>query len=264
MRRFKLILEYDGTHFAGFQKQPGRVRTVQGVLEEALFKLTGEKITVVGAGRTDSGVHALGQVVHFETSSTIPVERFPAALNGHLPSDMAVLEAAAVNASFHARYDALKKKYCYLVFNSRKPVAIWRHHCYHFPAPLDLSAMKECAQVFIGEHDFTAFSAVGSSVKSTVRHVFSMDIEKKGEWFRFLSTADGFLYKMMRLMVGTLLEVGRGKLSPAQVKRILEEGKRGRGGPAVPPQGLYLVRVYYQDDEEVNKGDCLDSALPIP
>ena len=264
MRRLKLILEYDGTHFAGFQKQSGKVRTVQGVLEEALFQLTGEKINVVGAGRTDSGVHALGQVVHFETSSTIPVDRFPAALNGHLPSDLAVLEAAAVNASFHARYDALKKKYCYLVFNSRKPVAIWRRHCYHFPVPLDLSAMKECAQVFVGEHDFTAFSAVGSSVKSTVRHVFSMNIEKKGEWIRFISIANGFLYKMVRLMVGTLLEVGRGKLSPAQVKHILEEGKRGHGGPTVPPQGLYLVKVYYQADEEVNKGVCLDSGLPIP
>ena len=142
-------------------------------------------------------------------------------------------------------------------------MAIWRHHCYHFPTPLDLSAMKECAQVFVGEHDFTAFSAVGSSVKSTVRQVFSMDIEKKGEWISFISIADGFLYKMMRLMVGTLLEVGRGKLSPAQVKQILEEGKRGRGGPAVPPQGLYLVKVYYRADEEVNKGDCLDSGLPI-
>jgi tRNA pseudouridine38-40 synthase len=264
MRRLKLTLEYDGTHFAGFQKQSGQIRTVQGVLEKALYKLTGEEIAVVGAGRTDSGVHALGQVVHFDTSSTIPEDRFPAALNGHLPSDMAVLEAAAVNASFHARYDALKKKYCYLIYNSRKPVAIWRHHCYHFPAPLDLALMKECAQDLCGEHDFTAFSAVGSSVKSTVRHVFLVDMEKTGEWIRISAIANGFLYKMMRLMVGTILEVGRGKLAPALVKQIMEEGKRGCGGPAVPPQGLYLVKVFYQADTKVSQGICLDSGLPIP
>lgn len=250
MRRLKVTLEYDGTHFAGFQKQSGtNQRTVQGVLEDALARLTGEETPVTGAGRTDSGVHALGQVVHFETSSPIPVERFSKALNGHLPPDIAALGADLVDASFHARYSALGKKYCYLVFNSRKPLALWRNHCYRFPVPLDLVAIKESAKILTGEHDFRAFSATGSSVKSTVRHLFILDAEQRGEWIKFTAIGNGFLYKMMRLIVGTLLEVGSGKLSPAQVKQILDKGERGQGGSAVPPQGLYLVQVFYHEGD---------------
>lgn len=246
MRRLKVTLEYDGTHFAGFQKQSDKnLRTVQGVLEESLVRLTGEETLVTGAGRTDSGVHAYGQVVHFETGSSIPVERFCKALNGQLPPDLAAVDAAVVDDSFHARYSALGKEYCYLVFNSRKPLALWRNHCYRYPFPLNLAAVKESAAVLSGEHDFRAFSAAGSSVKSTVRHLFSLDVEKQGEWIRFTVKGNGFLYKMMRLIVGTLLKVGYGKLSPDQVKQILERGERGQGGSTVPPQGLYLVQVFY-------------------
>ncbi|HHV34886.1 MAG TPA: tRNA pseudouridine(38-40) synthase TruA [Syntrophomonadaceae bacterium] len=246
MRRLKVTLEYDGTHFAGFQKQAGtNLRTVQGVLGEALVKLTGEETVIIGAGRTDSGVHALGQVVHFETGSSIPVERFCKALSGKLPSDIAAIDAAEVDTSFHARRSALGKKYCYLVFNSRKPLALWRNHCYRFPFPLDMAAVKECAAILTGKHDFRAFSAAGSSVKSTVRHLFSLDAEQQGEWIRFTVIGDGFLYKMMRLIVGTLLKVGCGKLTTDQVKQILERGERGQGGFTAPPQGLYLVQVIY-------------------
>lgn len=259
MRRLKVTLEYDGTHFAGFQKQSGTdLRTVQGVLEESLVRLTGKETPITGAGRTDSGVHALGQVVHFETGSSIPVERFCRALNGKLPPDIKALDAVEVDASFHARRSASGKKYRYLVFNSRKPLALWRNYCYRFPFPLEMARVKECAAVLTGEHDFRAFSAAGSSVKSTVRHLYSVDAEQQGDWVRFSVIGNGFLYKMMRLIVGTLLETGCGKLSPGQVKQILEKGERGRGGLTAPPQGLYLVQVYYQD------GFILDRDISIP
>ncbi|MDD2554947.1 MAG: tRNA pseudouridine(38-40) synthase TruA [Syntrophaceticus sp.] len=246
MRRLKVTLEYDGTEFAGFQKQTGtKQRTVQGVLEESLFRLTGEKIAAIGAGRTDSGVHAYGQVVHFETGSTIPVERFCEALTGQLPPDIAAVDATVVDPSFHARYSAVAKKYCYLVFNSRKPIALWRNYCYRYPFPLNISAAKECAEVFIGEHDFRAFSASGSSERSTVRHLYSVDTEQQGDLVKLTVVGSGFLYKMMRLIVGTLLEVGSGKLSIEQVRQILNTGERGKGGATAPPQGLYLVKVFY-------------------
>ncbi|MDD4262352.1 MAG: tRNA pseudouridine(38-40) synthase TruA [Syntrophaceticus schinkii] len=259
MRRLKVTLEYDGTHFAGFQKQSGTdLRTVQGVLEESLVRLTGKETPITGAGRTDSGVHALGQVVHFETGSSIPVERFCRALNGKLPPDIKALDAVEVDASFHARRSASGKKYRYLVFNSRKPLALWRNYCYRFPFPLEMARVKECAAVLTGEHDYRAFSAAGSSVKSTVRHLYSVDAEQQGDWVRFSVIGNGFLYKMMRLIVGTLLETGCEKLSPGQVKQILEKGERGRGGFTAPPQGLYLVQVYYQD------GFILDRDISIP
>lgn len=259
MRRLKVTLEYDGTHFAGFQKQSGTdLRTVQGVLEESLVRLTGKETPITGAGRTDSGVHALGQVVHFETGSSIPVERFCRALNGKLPPDIKALDAVEVDASFHARRSASGKKYRYLVFNSRKPLALWRNYCYRFPFPLEMARVKECAAVLTGEHDYRAFSAAGSSVKSTVRHLYSVDAEQQGDWVRFSVIGNGFLYKMMRLIVGTLLETGCEKLSPGQVKQILEKGERGRGGFTAPPQGLYLVQVYYQE------GFILDRDISIP
>jgi tRNA pseudouridine38-40 synthase len=226
MRRLKVTLEYDGTHFAGFQKQSGTdLRTVQGVLEESLVRLTGKETPITGAGRTDSGVHALGQVVHFETGSSIPVERFCRALNGKLPPDIKALDAVEVDASFHARRSASGKKYRYLVFNSRKPLALWRNYCYRFPFPLEMARVKECAAVLTGEHDYRAFSAAGSSVKSTVRHLYSVDAEQQGDWVRFSVIGNGFLYKMMRLIVGTLLETGCEKLSPGQVKQKHHQGK---------------------------------------
>lgn len=267
MVRVKATLEYDGTNFAGFQKQTGTgLRTVQGVLEEALFRLTGEEIVINGSGRTDSGVHALGQVVHFDTETPIPVERIPAALRRQLPPDLVALDAAMADASFHARYSALGKKYCYLVLNSRMSTALWRNRCYQCPYSLDLGAMRRAAEDLTGEHDFRGFSATGSSVKNTVRRIFSFAITaSQGDWIWFTVTADGFLYKMVRLMVGTLLEVGRGRMPSQQVREILDSGERGKGGPALPPQGLYLMKVYYPGDAETGEsGFFLDRMGLIP
>lgn len=245
-RYLKLTLEYDGTGFHGFQKQTGTGRrTVQGILEEALKQLTGEEVRTFGAGRTDAGVHALGQVVHFATRVRIPISRFPIALNGILPSDLVVIKGEEVDVGFHARYRALAKKYCYLVLNQVRPSALWRNYCYCFPKPLSVDLMQEGARFLEGFHDFRVFSAVGSNVKSTLRCIFSFRVRKTGNWITFTAVADGFLYKMMRLMVGTLLGIGGKKFSPAKIEEILASGARGLGGPALPPQGLYLVRIYY-------------------
>ncbi len=251
MRYLKLTLEYDGTNFCGFQKQTGTgLRTVQGVLEAALQKLTGEPVRTFGAGRTDAGVHALGQVVHFATQAKIPVDRFPAALNGVLPSDLVVKKGEEVDSSFHARYSAFAKKYCYLILNSKHPSALWHKRCCYFPYPLNVDLMRDAARCLEGYHDFQAFSAAGSNVKNTTRHLFSFRVVRQRDWIGFVVTAEGFLYKMVRLMGGTLLEVGREKFPPQRVQEILASGRRGQGGPALPPQGLYLVRIYYPGEGE--------------
>ncbi|MGB9791936.1 MAG: tRNA pseudouridine(38-40) synthase TruA [Thermacetogeniaceae bacterium] len=263
MRYLKLTLEYDGSEFSGWQKQTGSgLRTVQGVLEEALLKLTGERIATCGAGRTDAGVHALGQVVSFATKATIPASRFPAALNGLLPPDVVVKGCEEVDASFHARYSAVAKEYRYLIWNERLPSALWRRYSHHVSLPLDEVAMQEAARYLQGRHDFIAFSAAGSSAKTTVRNVISFKVTRHGRWVVMEVVADGFLYKMVRLMAGTLVAVGIGKYKPQDVLEILESRARGRGGPALPPQGLYLVRIYYSGEEIARANEESTPLLP--
>ncbi|MDH7577494.1 MAG: tRNA pseudouridine(38-40) synthase TruA [Bacillota bacterium] len=265
MRYLKLTLEYDGTNFSGFQKQTGTgLRTVQDILEAALEKLTGERIRTFGAGRTDAGVHALGQVVHFATQARIPVDRFPFALNSVLPPDLIVKKSEEVDVSFHARYSALAKKYCYLILNRKHPSPLWRKRCYYFPHSLDVSFMQEGTRYLEGYHDFLAFSAAGNNVKSTKRNIFSFRIARRGDWICLMVTADGFLYKMVRLMGGTILEVGRGKFPPSRIRDILASGERGQGGPALPPQGLYLVRVYYPGEEFYLGKEAPEAQFPPP
>lgn len=250
MRYLRLTLEYDGTGFSGWQKQTGcGLRTVQGVLENALETLTGERIRIFGAGRTDAGVHALGQVAHFAAVTGIPADRFPAAMNGLLPPDVVIKEGAEVNGSFHARFTACAKQYRYLILNRRYPSAIWRNYCHHVPQRLDRKAIEEAARYFVGRQDFLAFSATGSNAKTSVRNIFACQVSQADDWVMFTVTADGFLYKMMRLMAGTLLEVGLGRFPPGKVREILTSKTRGRGGSALPSRGLYLLRVYYPGEE---------------
>jgi tRNA pseudouridine38-40 synthase len=251
MRYLKLTLQYDGTDFCGWQKQTGTAqRTVQGVLEEALSSLTGEVVNTTGAGRTDAGVHALEQVVHFSTSSGIPMERFAPALNSMLPPDLTVSSSVAVGASFHARYDVCAKKYGYLILNRRTPSALWHNYSYWVSLRLDEDLIQRGAEYLIGEHDFRAFSATGSNVKSTTRNILSFQVQRLGDWVSLTVVGNGFLYRMVRLMAGTLLAVGMGKWPPEAVKEILVTGERGHGGPALPPEGLYLMRIYYQGDDQ--------------
>lgn len=250
-RCLKLTLEYDGTNFYGFQKQSGTdLRTVQGVLEAALEQLTGGTHVTVGAGRTDAGVHALGQVVGLAIESGIPTERWPAALNGVLPPDVAIKSAEEVDASFHARCSAKAKEYCYLILNRPQRSAIWHQYSYHVPRRLDLERMAQGAGRFTGTCNFRAFSAAGSSAKSTVREVYTSAVFQSGDWIGFRVSANGFLYKMVRLMTGMLVEIGLGRASPEKIDELLVTGERGEGGPTLPPRGLFLLRIAYGDEPE--------------
>ncbi|HBT20937.1 MAG TPA: tRNA pseudouridine(38-40) synthase TruA [Peptococcaceae bacterium] len=244
----KLTIQYDGTNFNGWQvqKMHPQARTVQGVLEKALERIVKEPIKLIGAGRTDSGVHAKGQVANFHTTRPIPVEKWPIALNSILPPDVAVIEAEEVPEKFHARYWAKRKTYYYYILNRRYPDVFLRNYAYYISQKLNLEDMRRAAQLILGTHDFRSFCAAGSSVKNYRRTVFEADFSFKGELLIFKITADGFLHKMVRLIMGTLIEIGRGKYPSSWMKEVLEARDVKKSGPAAPPHGLYLCKVYYE------------------
>ncbi|OUN00821.1 MAG: tRNA pseudouridine(38,39,40) synthase TruA [Firmicutes bacterium ZCTH02-B6] len=248
MRNIRCVVAYDGTEFLGFQRQAGG-QTVQGVLEDAVASLTGEQVRVLGAGRTDAGVHAAGQVVAFRTASRIPVERWPYALNSRLPPSVVVTDAAEAPAQFHPRRDAVAKVYQYTIWNGRFPSPFWSRWALHVPTPLDVEAMAQAAAMLVGRHDFAAFRAAGSTpVKSTVRHLMNLAVERcprEPECVRIVARADGFLYHMVRNIAGTLLVVGQGRRPPGWVAEVLAGRRREAAGPTAPAHGLCLVRVEY-------------------
>lgn len=247
MRNIKVVVAYDGTNYHGFQEQRGtKFQTVQGVLENRLSRLAGREIKVYGAGRTDSGVHARGQVVNFDAGDwPIPPEKVAYALNSILPRDIAAISSAEVPAEFHARFSAVAKTYCYTVYNGRVPSPFWRLYSYHLPCPLDVEAMGEGAKKLIGRHDFAAFRALGTPVRTTVRCLMEASVRREGEIIRLGFKADGFLYHMARMICGTLIRVGLGKLPPGDVKKILEARNSLLAGPTAPARGLCLERVEY-------------------
>lgn len=247
MRNIKLTIEYDGTNYHGFQTQdaPKRLPTIQDHLEAALSKITKEDIKINGSGRTDAGVHARGQVVNFLTNCTIAIERVVDALNSTLPFDIVVLKAEEVNVDFHARYSAKRKTYQYFIFNRRTRDAFSYKYSHHIPWKLDLVAMVEAAKYIIGTHDFTTFKASGSSVKDNVRTVIDLKLEQTGPMIIIEITANGFLYNMVRIIVGTLIKVGSGKLQPDDVKTIIAKKDRKLAGLTAPPNGLVLKSVEY-------------------
>jgi tRNA pseudouridine38-40 synthase len=246
-RNIRLLLEYDGTRYHGWQRQKDDP-SIQQVLEEALARLTGEAIGLIGSGRTDAGVHALGQVANFRTASGIPLKAFHDGLNSMLPRDIAVLEATEAEPSFHARKSARAKTYEYHILNrpTRSPLA--HHYAWWISHKLDLAAMTAAGAVLPGEHDFTAFRASGSDNINPVRRVLAAAWRDfPGGWLTFTITATGFLRGMVRSLVGTMLEVGRGKAPPTLLAELLESHARHLAGPTAPPQGLYLVEVFYED-----------------
>jgi tRNA pseudouridine38-40 synthase len=241
-----LWVGYDGTDFAGFQTQTNG-RSVQGVLEEALGELYGRRVRVRGASRTDSGVHARMQVVAFDLwpgDRTIPVERLALALAGHLPPDVAVVAAHKVPLGFLPRR-ARSKTYRYRILNRLAPCALRRRVVWHLTHPLDVEAMAQAARLFIGRHDFAALGSAGSPRQSTVREVYSLRVWREGDEVRVEVTANGFLYRMARTLVGSLVEVGRGRWGASYLKEVLDRGDRRQAGPTAPPQGLCLVQVEY-------------------
>lgn len=246
-RRIRLTVEYDGTAYAGWQRQLN-AQSVQQRLEEAIRRLTGEEVNVTGASRTDAGVHALGQVAHFDTASRIPGDKFSFALNTVLPEDIRVSASRETRPDFHARFDAKGKLYRYLIHNHPHASAIGRNTHAHAIYPLDEALMHEEAQRAVGTHDFAAFAASGSIVKDTVRTIHEARVLRSGNEVEFLVRGDGFLYNMVRILAGTLIAVGSGKLEPGAISRALRSGNRLDLGVTAPARGLTLMRVYYDDD----------------
>lgn len=244
MYNIKLILEYDGTAYAGWQRQDNAL-TVQQMLEEAVHKVTGEQIRITGSGRTDSGVHARGQTAHFKTLVKIPADRFSFALNALLPRDIRVLHSEEVPLIFHARYSATGKRYRYEMLIHPHSTAIGYRYLWHLRPPLNVQAMKEACTHLPGTHDFAAFQASGAAVKTTVRTIRQAALIDHPPHLTFVIEGDGFLYNMVRIIVGTLVEIGRGKRSPESIQNIIISKDRNQAGPTAPPQGLFLDAVYY-------------------
>jgi tRNA pseudouridine38-40 synthase len=246
MRNFRLTLSYDGTDFHGWQVQPG-LRTVQQVLEEAVQRLTGERLRVNASGRTDTGVHAVGQVVNFHSETALSPDVLRRALNAHLPEDVAVREAVEVPLGFDANRDARRKLYRYVVHDGEVADLFMRRYCHHTRYRLDAAAMARAAAVLRGTHDFRCFETEWPNRASSVRTVTHLALNRMGDWLWLDVEADGFLYNMVRAIAGTLLNVGRGHWPEAEVAAILASGDRTRAGPTAPARGLFLMRVGYDE-----------------
>jgi tRNA pseudouridine38-40 synthase len=245
VRTIKLTIEYDGTHYLGWQVQPNG-QTIQGVIQDRLKRLTGELLQLIGSGRTDAGVHALGQVAHFKTESRMDANTFQRALNSLLPEDIVIRRTEETETEFHARRSARSKVYEYRILNRATPPAIDRQYIWYVPQKLDLDEMKKATRSLVGEHDFSAFRSVGSSARSSVRNILQADWKRgKGGLLRFEIEATGFLKQMVRAIVGTLVEVGRGKISAQGFREILESRDRRKAGPTAPARGLFLKEVKY-------------------
>ncbi|HON57995.1 MAG TPA: tRNA pseudouridine(38-40) synthase TruA [Smithella sp.] len=245
MRNIKIILEYDGTAYCGWQRQKNG-KSIQQVLEEAVGLITGEKVTVTAAGRTDAGVHALNQVAHFKCKSGLPVHKLLAGINSVLPKDVVLKRLNAVSEDFHSLRDAKGKIYVYRIFNKRFRPVLGRNYLWHVPYALDIEKMKRASVALLGRHDFSSFCAAGTDVKDCVRMIKSIKIRKKpGGVLEIQLEAGGFLRHMVRNIVGTLVEVGRGKIPPDEMKKILDAKDRNVAGPTAPAQGLLLKEVRY-------------------
>ena len=244
MRNIRLDLCYDGTRYKGWQRLPGADATIQGKLETALTRILGEPIEVSGSGRTDAGVHAKGQVANFHCESTLPTEEILLSLRRYLPEDIGIYSCRDVSPRFHARLNAREKTYCYRIWVSREPCVFQRRYVTVMEEPLDTAAMAQAAEHLLGEHDFSAFCGNAKMKKSTVRLLRSIQIQREGPELRLYFTGNGFLHNMVRILVGTLVEVGRGQRDPESVSALFG-GKRSEAGFLAPPQGLCLEEVFY-------------------
>lgn len=244
MRNIKLTIEYDGTRYYGWQRQPIG-NTIQQELEKAISKVIKKYVEVIGSSRTDSGVHAKGYVANFKTNVKMPAEKFRDAINCKLPRDIVIIKSEEVDLDFHARYSSKGKTYCYTILNREYPCAINKDYVYYYRWKLNVEEMKKACKYFLGTHDFKAFQTPGGSVKTSIRTISDLHIETNVDKIKIYISADGFLYNMVRIIVGTLIEVGRGKIKASDIENIIKEGKREKAGYCVPANGLVLEKVYY-------------------
>ena len=244
MRNIKLIIEYDGKGFNGWQKQPNKLN-IQGEIEKAISEITGEEISLIASGRTDAGVNSLGQTANFKTNSKIPADKLAFAINAKLKKSIRIKSAEEVDERFHSRYSVKSKKYRYTINVSTHGTAIFRDMEYHFPFKLDVEKMQKSAYFFEGEHDFKAFKASGTSSKSSVRTIYKAEVYQKEDRVYIELTGNGFLYNMVRIIAGTLLDVGMEKIEPEEVLNIIESKNRMNAGKTLPAKGLCLVEVTY-------------------
>ncbi len=261
MRVIKMTLAYDGTAYSGWQVQANQ-STLQGTVEAALAEVTGKPIRVIASGRTDAGVHALGQVVGFDTDSHLSCAVLRRAVQRYLPSDVAVIEMVPADDAFHPIRDAIKKRYRYVLSDAEVHDVFSRQYCWQYPAPLSTGAMARAAEMLVGKHDFASFQSTGAPRESTVRKISHLSVKRQGNlergeiWIEI--EADGFLYNMVRAIVGTLAEVGRGGQSEGWCAEVLAACDRSQAGPTAPPQGLFLVSVDYETglNSDTVSGDC--------
>jgi len=239
-----MIIEYDGSNYHGFQRQDN-AHTIQAEIEKQLGKLSGEVVTICGAGRTDARVHARGQVIAFNTTATIPPERWALALNSFLPEDIRALSSSATESNFHPQIHSISKRYAYYLYRHKSGTAFYRRYALCNSDQLDITAMRQACQFITGRHNFQAFCASGGSSKTFERTVLNCAIMEQGSLLRLDVEANGFLYNMVRIIMGTLLEVGRKRIPADEIPNILKSRDRTRAGPTAPPQGLYLMGVDY-------------------
>ena len=247
MKRVRLKVAYDGTNYCGWQVQPNEV-TIEGVLNETLSELLDEEIEVVGASRTDSGVHADGNYCIFDTETHIPAEKIAYAMNQRLPEDITIIKSEEVDEDWHPRFQESMKTYKYRIVNREMPDPIRRLYSHFTYSKLDVDAMKEAAKYLVGEHDFASFCSAGSQVESTIRTIESLEVTQNGDEIDVIVQGNGFLYNMVRIIVGTLLEAGEGKISPSDMQKILDSKDRGLAGKTAVAKGLKLVKIEYVDE----------------
>lgn len=246
LKRILFTIAYDGSDFFGWQKQPDEnIRTVQGEFEKALGRFFKKNVECIGASRTDRGVHAMGQRAVIDIDTTVPTEKFPLALHSFLPEDISVVKAEDVSEEFHPRYDCVKKTYQYKIYNGKYRNPICRKYSEYCHVFLDEKKMNEVSKTFIGTHDFKAFAASGNSSKTTVRTIFDIDVKREGEFVVITVTGDGFLYNMIRIMAGTLMLAGTGKLDFDGLLKIIESRDRTKAGKTAGPNGLTLMEINY-------------------
>lgn len=245
MRNIKLTIEYDGTRYLGWQRLGNSDKTIQGKIENILKQMTGEKIEIIGSGRTDAGTHAKGQIANFKTNTSMELLEINEFLNRYLPQDIVIKKTEEASERFHARYNAKGKKYSYYILNDSIPSAFQRHYSFQYIEKLDLELIEKACQKLIGKHDFIGFSALKKTKKSTTRTIEALSVKKEGKLLHFTFIGDGFLHKMVRIIMGTLLEIGSKKIEVNVIDEIFEHKIRSEAGITVPAQGLFLEEVYY-------------------